>query len=101
MAFTKGHKLSPGGGKRPGAGRKPNDLRAELPALLDEAIPRADRVAILREQVQAAKNGNTKAAALVLAYLYGKPVDRIESTGEEGGPMKIQVEYADPEPKEE
>lgn len=89
------------GGARRGAGRKPSDARAELPTLLEEAVSRADRVAILRAQVDLAVGGDSKAAAMVLAYLYGKPVDRVENSGDGGGPLKIVVEYADPEPAEE
>lgn len=89
------------GGARPGAGRKPNSAREELPRLLDNAIPLADRTAILVALAEAAKDGDIKAATLVLAYLYGRPIERQEVTGDAQGPLKVVVEFEDIAPASE
>jgi hypothetical protein len=38
----------------------------------------------------------TDAAALLLAYGFGKPVQPTELVGDGGGPVVFRVEYADP-----
>lgn len=68
------------GGKRPGAGRKSKAEEFGLAALLDECWTRAERKEVIRTLYLAAKKGNERAAALLLAYAYGKPHETISAT---------------------
>lgn len=88
MPFAKGNKVAKGG-TRKGAGRKPDAIRDELTSILDEACPREARTTLFRGLVARAQAGDSKAAALVLAYIYGKPVERKEVTGADGGAFEI------------
>ena len=72
MPFQPGNKGGPGG-PRPGAGRKPSERRRELDEALDQAIPPEFRTDILEMLANRARAGDAQAAALVLAYIYGKP----------------------------
>lgn len=88
------------GGARPGAGRKPAEVRDELTRLLDQAVPTSDRLAILSAMSQKAQEGDIKAATLMLAYLYGRPVERQEiTTDQQPQPIKITVQYQDAAPQ--
>lgn len=87
----------PRGGRRPGAGRKPNAIalpqKDELRQLVDTHWPLEERGNTIRRLVSLAnaKIPNLKAAEILLAYAYGKPTERHEITGADGGP----VEFAD------
>ncbi len=68
------------GGRRPGAGRKSKAEEMGLAALLDNCWPVSDRKHVIRTLHLAAKNGNARAAALLLAYTYGKPHETVTAT---------------------
>ena len=72
MGFERGNKLA-AGGARTGSGPKPALTTQSLRELLDATVPDATRRTILKKQVELAKEGNTKAAAFVFAYCFGKP----------------------------
>lgn len=80
-----------GGGKRPGAGRKSKAEEMGLKALLDECITEAERRSLFRKLLAAGKKGDVKATGLLLAYIYGKPVERHEHSGENGAPIPISI----------
>jgi hypothetical protein len=69
------------GGARPGAGRKPKEVKDSLPGLLQEGWPREDRLACIQALAGKASGGDVKAAALLLGYSYGKPKEPIEVSG--------------------
>jgi hypothetical protein len=74
-----------GGQLRRGGGRPPvSKAKAEaLTFLRDHALDAA------RALVVKALRGDTRAQELVLAYSIGKPVDKLELTGEDGGPVRF------------
>jgi hypothetical protein len=82
------------GGARPGAGRKRKADELELQSLLIEAWPLNERRLTL-EKLALKARGDTKdsieAARLLLAYTYGKPIDRQEVSGPDGAPLKAYV----------
>src|SRR4051812_43550530 len=65
-----------------------------LEAIVDKAVPDRDRVAIFKRLARDAKAGDVKSAALVLAYIYGKPVERQEISGPGGAPITLSLETA-------
>lgn len=65
------------GGKRPGAGRKPKEFSDELKAAL--ATMEADAHKALHQQI---KEGNSASIKMYFEYMYGKPKERIEHSGE-------------------
>jgi len=70
------------GGRRANAGRKTKAEELGLPKLLAECVTNAERKAIFKMLVRkATKEESESAAALVLAYLYGKPMQRVEQSG--------------------
>jgi hypothetical protein len=44
---------------------------------------------------QEAEKGNIRAAELLLKYTYGAPVQRLEHTGAEGGPVETVIRFID------
>jgi hypothetical protein len=79
MPFVKGKSGNPGG--------KPGAARQELNALLDEVFKPARRKKVLEKLIADAESGNHDARTLLLAYTYGKPVERQELTGADGEPL--------------
>jgi len=79
MAFVKGQSGNPGG--------KPSEARQELTALLDKRFTPAKRAKVIDKLVEDAIAGQHDARVLLLAYAYGKPTERKELTGADGGPL--------------
>ena len=66
-----------------------NRATKEVRAALRPTLPKAKRR--LRELVESQDNEIAfKAVALIFAYSYGKPTERREVTGAEGGPQLIE-----------
>ncbi len=84
MPFVKGQSGNP-------AGRRPKAARQELEALLDKTWPTEKREQALINLAAMAASGDLDAMKLLLAYTYGKPIDRKEITGADGGPFKGYV----------
>lgn len=84
----------PKGGARPGAGRKPNALKADHAALFDAAWPLERRKAAVERLALIAETGDDetalKAAEILLNRVYGKPTERKEVSGPEGAPVGVQ-----------
>jgi hypothetical protein len=80
------------GGARPGAGRKPCAVKAARERILDETLPEAALRRIIQALVDAAVAGDVKAAALLLAYRWGKPTEKVEVAGSGGGPLSVFVD---------
>lgn len=79
MPFVKGQSGNPGG--------KPGLARQELNALLDKRFTPAKRAKVIDKLIDDAIEGQHDARVLLLAYTYGKPVERRELTGAEGTPL--------------
>lgn len=73
------------GGARPGAGRKPKFQDLDLQGLLSDTWPREKRHAAftrLAEKADSDRGDSIEAIKLLLAYSYGKPIERQEHSGE-------------------
>lgn len=83
-----------GKGGQPGrSGRKSNAARDDLTKLLNRAWPKAERAEMIKRLAIQANAGDVRAAALLLSYGYGKPIERVEHTGEGGGPIETVTIY--------
>lgn len=87
--FKPGNKL--GGGKRGRSGRKSKAEELGLAQLLDKCWTQAHREECITRLSAMARTGNLDAMKLLLAYAYGKPVERRELTGADGAPVKFIV----------
>ena len=84
MPFVKGQSGNPGG--------KPGAARQEINALLDARFTHAKRVKVIDKLIADAIEGQHDARVLLLAYTYGKPIERKEITGADGEPLKAYVQ---------
>jgi hypothetical protein len=70
------------GGKRVGAGRKSRVIEQNLNALLQACVPGSKRESIIRKLAEDAEHPSfrirNEARKVLLAYMYGKPVERHE-----------------------
>jgi len=82
---------SKNGGARPGAGRKSKSIEAGLNDLLDSIWTPERKTQTIEKIAFRAEQGDLEAAKFLFAYRFGKPIDRIEVTGEDGGPVQIQM----------
>lgn len=79
MPFQKGQSGNPGG--------RPSPKRQELDDLLNTVFTKRRRKQVLERLIQDAEAGEHAARTLLLAYAYGKPVERHEVTGADGEPL--------------
>lgn len=88
------------GGKRPNSGRKSKAEELGLPVLIDSRLPQEKWGKVIDNLYGFAIGSNPKAAvgaaSLLLAYKFGKPTERHEHAGADGGPMVLKVVYAAP-----
>jgi hypothetical protein len=89
------------GGKKGRSGRKSKAVEMGLVPLLDAAFPQKDREAVLANLASIAKSSSdpkaaVSAASLLLGYTFGKPTEKHEHGGKDGGPIVLRVEYAKP-----
>lgn len=80
MPFQKGQSGNPGG--------KPGAARQDLNALLDQVFKPARRRKVLEKLIDDAEAGNHDARTLLMAYTWGRPVERKEISGPDGEPFK-------------
>lgn len=82
----------PRGGARKGAGRKTKaaelGLKFEITPEVFDAL-----ISVLIEL--GTKKKNLRAIELILAYVLGKPKERVEHSGDQEQPITVRVEYAD------
>lgn len=87
MPFQKGQSGNPGG--------KPGKARQQLDALLDECFPLAKRKKLVKLLVDDATSDDyerrKEARPLLMAYTFGKPIERQEISGPDGEPLKGYV----------
>lgn len=68
------------GGKKGRSGRRPKAEEFGLARLLNQCWTPAQRQEVIEALYKAAITGNVPAAALLMAYAYGKPTEKIEAT---------------------
>ena len=92
------------GGKRPGAGRKPKAVEGDQSTFINTYLTEDKRVALLEKMYEIAMGENLKAAvtagSLLLAYSLGKPLERVQHGGEDGGPLEVVVRYVSKPPQD-
>lgn len=74
------------GGARPGSGRKPKAEEIKLIETMD-AIAAPDEA--WRKLWEVCKTGDVQALKTWLSYRFGIPKQKLELTGEDGGPIQI------------
>jgi len=83
------------GGKRANAGRKSRVVEQNLNALLEECVSVDRWRSILTKLAEDAESVSfrvrNESRKVLMAYRFGKPVDRIEVGGEGGGPIPITI----------
>lgn len=63
------------GGARQGAGRKTKAEELGLPSLIEEVIGESGKKEIIKNLYTKAKSGSFPHTQLLMAYIYGKPVE--------------------------
>lgn len=81
-----------GGALRRGGGNPGHALQHQVKTAIREGA--MEVVPILMEK---ARNGDIRAIELVLAYGIGKPTERVEVSGPEGGPVSFVADLDDHE----
>lgn len=85
MPFQKGQSGNPGGKKSP--------VRKELDALLDRHYPVPKRARSIQRLVELQDDADPDVAMdaikTLLAYTYGRPTERKEISGPDGGPVEV------------
>jgi hypothetical protein len=84
--FLPGNKANPGGRPR-------NDL--VISALIDEVVKPDDWRFIIGELKKRARRGDVKATEMLMDRRFGKAIQAVEHGGEGGGPIRIEIVYAD------
>jgi len=79
------------GGQKGRSGRKSKAEEMGLQQLLDECWTLDERKECVRKLSVRASKGDLESIKLLLAYTYGKPVDRKEITGPDGGAVPIRI----------
>lgn len=78
----------PNGGKRPGAGRK---RKADEVALLERLSPMDDL--FFSAMSRGLKKGDQAFCKMFADYRFGKPVDKVEHSGRNGGAIKTEGKH--------
>lgn len=86
------------GGKKGRSGRKSKAEELGIQSLLDEAFTPDDRRKVIENLARIAKShldakAAVSAATLLLGYAYGKPKEKHEHGGTDGGPITVKVIY--------
>lgn len=85
------------GGKRPGSGRKPKRDEEDQAAFMAKHLPSERRVKLLNRMYDIAMGENDKAAvtagSLLLAYAFGKPAEKHQHSGADGGAIEVVVKH--------
>jgi D-serine dehydratase len=85
------------GGKKGRSGRKSKFVELGLQSLLEGGFTIEDRQAVLQNLTRIAKGEDAKAAVsaatLLFGYTFGKPTERHEHAGKDGGPITLHIVY--------
>ena len=76
-------------------GRPPTKSRERFEAALAAALNGKNLEAILQRLVADATKGRPWAVTLVLAYYAGKPIERQEVSGDDGGPVRVVLTWGE------
>ena len=90
--FTKGHAFSVGNN----GGRKKRTDEEKFMRVLFRVVDEDRLGRILEKLATCAEGGESWACTLLLAYYAGKPVERQELSGTDGGPLALVVRYENP-----
>ncbi|MEN6440907.1 MAG: hypothetical protein ABFD97_20245 [Syntrophobacter sp.] len=78
--------------KRKNPGRNPGKVRADLIKAMDGIWPLEEALAALKTSSQSNRpQERIEAISLWLAYRLGKPIERKEITGEDGGSLVVKT----------
>lgn len=81
------------GGARPGAGRKTKAEILGLADLIDSTWPETRQKAVIKKLAKDCEDDDFhtrhEARKLLLAYKFGKPTEKHEHSGKDGGPMEF------------
>lgn len=87
------------GGAKGRSGRKSRAEELGLQSLLENAFTLQDRQDIFQNLTRIAKGDDAKAAVsaaqLLFGYAFGKPTEKHVLSGENNGPIRLNVIYAD------
>lgn len=96
MPFQKGHDGFGQGGKRPNAGRKPNVARELEQKIIGKVATPAKLERLLVKLFELSESDDPKVSAdaigRILDRVFGKAPQRTELAGDNGGPVKLQVD---------
>lgn len=85
------------GGQKGKSGRKSKAEELGLVATLDKCFTKADREDCIQKLVEDCKSDNFaerhEARKLLLAYTFGRPTEKHEHGGRDGGPITFKVVY--------
>lgn len=81
------------GGARPGAGRKPDSFQVLWNAAAKKVVTAAQMENLVRSTLETALTGDVSAQKLMYDRLLGKVPDKVEMTGEEGGPLTVKIVF--------
>jgi hypothetical protein len=70
---------------------RPSKRRQELNELLESVYTPTRQKKVIEKLITDAESGNHDARTLLLAYAYGKPIERQEVSGPDGTPLKAYV----------
>lgn len=66
-----------------------------LATLFDEHFKKEDRIGVIAKAVEQALAGNKDARDFLFDRTYGKPMQAIEMTGTDGGPLEVEYSSID------
>jgi hypothetical protein len=69
------------------SGPKRDIYYLRIEEILRKGWPKRSRLAVIRKLAEKAEEGDTRAAKLLLEHAYGRPVQRHQIAGAEGGPL--------------
>jgi hypothetical protein len=75
------------GGIKGRSGRKSKAEEMGLASLLDRCWTKADREKCIKSLARQAAAGEIEAVKLLMAYTYGRPTEKHEHSGKDGGPI--------------
>lgn len=91
------------GGAKGRSGRKSKAEELGVQDWFDKHLSSADRVAIVKNLIFIATGDDAKAAvsaaSMLFGYSFGKPKERVEHSGENGGPVEIVVNHVIAKPE--
>lgn len=91
--FTKGNQAAKGGN----GGRPAREVEEKFYRVLSRRVRVKDWEKVIDVAIARAKTGDSRARQWLSDYLMGKPVQRTELTGLDGGKITLEVVYPDDE----